>query len=346
MSQQRLTHILFAVIVLGCVAGIMLSTANRAPYTIRIAFLASQDDEDYIGASAFKQLIEAKTNGRVDVQIYPSGQFCGNERECIESLQSGVLDMHQTTIGGLAALFPAAQVLDMPYAFSSDAQAECVVDGPLVRDIDAAIQAKQLGLRLMAVGNTGGWRAFGTTEKSVRTPADLQGLKLRTTPSALEQEMVRELGANPTPMPFSEVYSALGSGLLDGTKNSVQDLVGQKFHEHLKHLLLDRHAYMASLWWYSDVQWAKLPPDIQAVVREGFVALAAATRKAAKDREAPALAAFAELGGVAITPLPQERQAFIAATSGVRDWYAAQYGPDWLAKLDSAIAACTPRGKK
>ena len=124
MNDGRALQVLLALILAGCIAGIIASQVERAPFTVRIAFLASRDDEDYFGAMAFKQTVEALLPGRVDVQIFPSGQFCGSERECIEGLQSGVLEMHQTTVGGLATLYPEVQVLDLPYTFPDDAVAE------------------------------------------------------------------------------------------------------------------------------------------------------------------------------------------------------------------------------
>ncbi len=229
-------RVLLAVILAVCAAGAFLARAERAEVTIRIAFLASNDDEDYVGAMAFKQSVEAAAGSRVAVQVFPSGQYCGNERECIEALQGGMLEMHQTTFGGLAALFGPAQALDLPYTFADDAVAECVMDGPLLAQMGDAILEQGLGLRLMAVGNTGGWRSFATTRQRIQSPADLARLRIRTLPSALEQEMVRLLGASPTPLPWSEVYYALSAGLLDGTKNSVQDVVGMKLHEHVRFL--------------------------------------------------------------------------------------------------------------
>jgi TRAP-type C4-dicarboxylate transport system substrate-binding protein len=340
MGNPVVLRILLALIVVGCLAGVYASRAERPELTVRIAFLASQDDEDYAGAKAFEETVEKLLPGRVDVRIYPSGQFCGSERECIEALQSGILEMHQTTIGGLAALYGAAQVLDLPYTFRDDAIAECVLDGPLVRKMGDAIVDQRLGLRLMAVGNTGGWRAFGTTTTAVNGPADLKGLRLRTLPSALEQQMVRELGASPMPLAFSELYGALGAGLLDGTKNSPQDIVGQKLHDHLKHLYVDRHGYMTSFWWYSDSQWRKLPPDVQVAFVQGFRALAGATRAAAASREAPALRDFAARGGTIVVATPEQRAELKAATRGLRDWYVGRYGRDWLDGLDAAVAEC------
>lgn len=340
MSGRRILQIAFAIITALCAWGVIASQAARPEVVIKVAFLAGVNDEDYLGATAFKRYVEERAGDRVRVDVYPAGQFCGNERECIEGLGSGMLEVHQTTIGGLAALLPEAQVLDLPYAFASDAEVQCVLDGPLRDDIRDALIARGAGMRLMAIGDTGGWRAFGTTTKPIRTPEDLARLKIRTTPSALEQEMVRDLGAFPTPLPFSEVYTALGYGMLDGAKNSPQDMVGQKFQEHIKHVLLDRHAYMAALWWYSQPQWDALPDDLKPIVAAGLEDLARATRAAAAERERAAIAAIRAAGGEVHAPTPEERARFVEATRGVRAWYAAKYGQLWLDRLDAAVARC------
>jgi TRAP-type C4-dicarboxylate transport system substrate-binding protein len=340
VNNQAILRVLLIAIVIGCTIGIFRARADRAEITIRIAFLASRDDEDYVGAMAFKDSVERAAGGRVAVQVFPSGQYCGSERECIEALQGGILEVNQTTFGGVAALYAPAQALDMPYEFASDSVAECVMDGPLLRAMGAAVLEQGLGLRLMAVGNTGGWRSFATTRRRIRSPADLHGLRIRTLPAALEQEMVRELGASPTPLPWSEVYYALSAGLLDGTKNSVQDVVGMKLNDHLRYLFVDHHAYMGNMWWYSEKQWRALPDELKPIVAEGFRKLAAATREAAASREAPALEAFVASGGTVDVATPAQRAAFQQATSGLRDWYTRRYGREWLDRLDAAVANC------
>ena len=340
MNSPLLMRVLLVIVLVVCTVGVFNSRAERAEITIRIAFLASSDDEDYVGAMAFKESVEAAAGGRVAVQVFPSGQYCGNERECMEALQGGTLEVHQTTVGGLAALFGPAQALDLPYTFVNDAVAECVMDGPLLAQMGQAILDQNLGLRLMAVGNTGGWRSFATTTRRIRSPADLARLRIRTLPSALEQEMVRALGGSPTPLPWSEVYYALSAGLLDGTKNSVQDVVAMKLHEHVRYLLVDRHSYMGAMWWYSEQQWQALPADLKPVVAEGFRVLAIATREAAATRQAPAFEAFRASGGTVDEITPAQREQFRDATRGLRDWYANRYGRDWLERLDAAVAAC------
>lgn len=340
MNSTLGLRIVLALIIAGCLLGIASSRADRAELTIRIAFLASKNDEDYVGSVAFKETVERLLPGRVEVQIFPSGQFCGSERECMEGMQSGILEIHQTTVGGLAALYGAVQVLDLPYSFRDDAVVECVVDGPLVQAIGDRILADGLGLRLMAVGNTGGWRSFGTTKRRIAEVEDLAGLRIRTLPSALEQQMVRDLGSSPMALPWSEVYGALNAGILDGIKNSAQDIVAMKLDDHIRHLYVDRHSYMAALWWYSEKQWQRLTPEVQEAVREGFRALAAATRADAVQSEKPALEAFQRRGGSTSVATPAQRAELRRRTAGLRDWYVARYGQDWLDMLDAEIARC------
>ena len=340
VSVRRMLLLLVSII---CVIGLFNAQAERAEWTIRIAFLASQDDEDYIGAVAFRESMRRQLGDRVEVQIFPSGQFCGNERECMEALQSGILEIHQTTVGGLAALYGAAQVLDLPYIFSGDDVAECVMDGPVLRQMGDAILADGLGLRLMAVGNTGGWRSFAMTDRRITGVSDLRGLRIRTLPSALEQQMVRTLGASPMALPFSEIYSALGAGMLAGTKNSIQDVMGMKFDDHIRYLFVDQHSYMAAIWWYSEVGWQRLPPDIREAVQIAFGELAEATRVAAKEREAPALELFKARGGTVEYVTDSQREEFRAATSPLRDWYRDRYSGRWLDAVAAAVTDCETR---
>ncbi len=340
MGNSLLMRWLLLLILAGGTLGLVNSAVEQPEFMLRVAFLASQDDEDYVGAMAFKTRVEQALPGRVEVRIYPSGQYCGNERECIEGMQSGILELHQTTIGGLASLFGPAQVLDLPYAFSGDEVAECVMDSGLTKMIGDAILEQGLGLRLMAAGNTGGWRSLGTTSAPVRGVADLKGLRIRTLPSALEQQMVRALGGSPIALPWSEVYAALSAGLLDGIKNSAQDIVGMKLHDHVRYLFVDRHAYMTSLWWVSEPAWQKMPPDLREAVTAGFADLEAATRRAAREREAPALEEFQRRGGEITIATPEQRRELREATSGLRAWFAERYGESWLQALDTAVAGC------
>ena len=341
--KQRLLLLAFAAITVTSMVGAITSSVTTAERTIKIAFLGSPEDEDFDGSLVFKDYVESRTNGRVAVDIYPSGQFCGNERECIEGLQSGILEIHMTTIGGLGNVFAPGQVLDLPYAFRDDRVAECVFDGPIAGQIRRAVLDAGLGMRLMTISNTGGWRNFATADTQIRTPADLAGQKIRTTPAAIQQELVRQLGGNPTPVAWSEVYTALATGVVEGTKNGIQDIVGMKFHEHIKHITLDGHAYMGALWWFSEPAWQALPDDLKRIVFDGFQHLKTVTRALPMRRQIEAYEEFKAKGGTIYAPSPEEKALFRQASAGMRPWFAQTYGSEWLDRLDAAVADCEAR---
>lgn len=340
MKRQIIATLILATIFGAAVYGSVSSQRQKAEHTIRIGFLSAAEGEDYDGALVFKTYVESRTNGRVSVEIFPSGQFCGNERECIEATQSGILDIHMTTTGGIGRLYGDLQVLDLPYAFNNDVIAECVFDGPLVGTIRESILEEDLSMRLMVVSNTGGWRSLATATKQIREPADMAGLKIRTIPSAIQQELVRQLGANPTPIAWPEVYSALATGVVEGTKNSVQDIVSAKLHENLKFITLDGHAYMTAFWWYSEDRWQKIPPDVQKIAFEGFQHLKDVTRAVPILSQISDLETFQEAGGTVYVPTSEEKAKFREAASGMRAWFTERYGSVWIDRMDAAIGAC------
>ncbi len=343
MSRNAVLTTIFVLFGLVCAFGVSQTATRASETTIRIGFLGSQDDEDYDGSLVFKDYVESRTNGAVRVEIFPSGQFCGNERECIEGLKSGILDVHMTVIGGLGNIFGPGQVLDLPYAIRDDRVAECLFDGPIVERLRTAVLKAGLNMRLMTISNTGGWRNFATTRRPIRSPEDLNGLKIRTTPAPLQQELVRMLGANATPIAWSELYTALATGVVEGTKNGVQDIVNMHFHDHIRYMILDGHSYMGALWWFSEPAWQALTPEVRRVVYDGFQHLKTVTRALPMRRQIEAYKAFRDAGGEIYAPSPEEKAVFREASAGMRAWFARTYGTEWLDIMDREVSACEAR---
>lgn len=321
-------------------AGLVLGASTAGAETIKIAFLGSPEDEDYDGSLVFKDFVESRTNGEITVEIYPSGQFCGTFDECIDQLQSGVLEVTISTIGGFGNLYPAGQVLDLPYMFRDDRVAECVFDGPFVEELRTAVLEEIPPMRLMTISNTGGWRNFATVGKQIKTPEDVEGMKIRTIPADIQIKLVETLGGSPTPVSWPEVYTSLATGVVEGTKNGITDIVNMKFEEHLDYITLDGHAYMAALWWMNDEVFMGLTPEQQAIVYDGFQHLKTVTRAFPMRRAIDAYATFEEAGGEVYVLSPNEKTAFQEATEPLKDWFVEQYGPEWLGRLEAAIDAC------
>tara|TARA_Y100000389_G_scaffold203860_1_gene253790 strand:- start:2338 stop:3405 length:1068 start_codon:yes stop_codon:yes gene_type:complete len=341
MNKKQILLLIFVALLVASVNGTVFSSVDRdVDHVIRISFLGSPEDEDYDGSLVFKQYVESRSNGQVAVEIYPSGQFCSNERECIEGLQTGVLQTFILSTGSLGSIFGPGQVLDLPYIFRDDAVAECVLDGPLISDIRNTILNSKIPLRLMTVSNTGGWRNFASTDSQIRLPNDVKGKKFRTISAPIQQELVRQLGGNPTPIAWSEVYTALATGVVEGTKNGIQDIVSMKLHEQIKFIILDGHSYMGGIWWFSEISWQQYSPDLQRIIYDGFQELKVVTRGLIKRREIDAYREFEASGGTLYAPSAMEKLQFQKATSGIRNWYVQKYGTKWLNKLDTAIDAC------
>jgi tripartite ATP-independent transporter DctP family solute receptor len=341
MNTKRIVLlVIYALVFVVSIVGVMRSTSTNAEFTIKAAIQASTQDEDYVGLVAFKEYVEAKSDGRIQVDIYTSGQFCGSVPECISNLQQGVLEMFPSTAGGTGNFFAPAQVLDLPYLFTSDKQAVCVLDGPILDKIRQEVLALSLDIRLIGIANTGGWRNFATTNKAIRKPDDLKGQKIRTTPAEIQQELVKQLGANPTPISWAELYTALATGVVEGSKNGIQDIIGAKLEEHLKYIILDGHSYMATLWWFSEPVWQTFPSDIQLIIQEGFKKQQAAANNLVATQEENSYHIFEQAGGTVYRPSVAEKQAFKDASNNMRAWFINKFGDEWLDLVERSVVRC------
>ena len=296
---------------------------GHTEFTIRATANSNENDEDYDGLVVFKNYVEAASNGRVAVELFIGTQLCATGAECLEGVSEGSIDVYISTSGGAAGIFPYVQVLDLPYLMSSDRVAEAVLSGDFVRTLrDKALEDSDGTLRLMTVGNTGGWRNFANTERRVQTPADMTGLKLRTVVADLPVQLVEAMGASATPIPWPELFTSLQTGVVEGTANGITDIMGMKFPDAgLQYMTLDGHSYMGALWWMSNENFLAMPEDLRRVVVDGFSALQQATFASPKRKSIEAYEAFVEGGGDIYVPSPEEKAAFAEAAAPVNEWF-------------------------
>ena len=296
---------------------------GHTEFTIRATANSNENDEDYDGLVVFKNYVEAASNGRVAVELFIGTQLCATGAECLEGVSEGSIDVYISTSGGAAGIFPYVQVLDLPYLMSSDRVAEAVLSGDFVRTLrDKALEDSDGTLRLMTVGNTGGWRNFANTERRVQTPADMAGLKLRTVVADLPVQLVEAMGASATPIPWPELFTSLQTGVVEGTAIGITDIMGMKFPDAgLQYMTLDGHSYMGALWWMSNENFLAMPEDLRRVVVDGFSALQQATFASPKRKSIEAYEAFVEGGGDIYVPSPEEKAAFAEAAAPVNEWF-------------------------
>ncbi|WP_170372933.1 TRAP transporter substrate-binding protein [Ruegeria arenilitoris] len=316
--------------------------ASAADYTLRATANSNENDEDYDGLVVFKNFVENASNGAIEVELFIGTQLCSNGAECLQGVADGTIDIYISTSGGASGIFPYVQVLDLPYLMADDRIAERVLSGDFTRKMrEMALEDSGGAIRLMTIGNTGGWRNFANTKRRVTQPSDMDGLKIRTVVADLPQELVKALGASPTPIPWPELFTSFQTGVVDGSKNGITDIMGMKFPDAgLQYVTLDGHAYMGALWWMNNAKFQEMPEDLRRVVVDGFYALQQATFASPKRKSIRAYEDFVAGGGDLYVPTPEEKEAFKQAATPVYDWFQQNVarGDEIYGALTAAVA--------
>jgi TRAP-type transport system periplasmic protein len=326
-------------------AALLAPTAGAAlsqEIMLRATANSNENDEDYDGLVVFKNYVENASNGAIGVEIFMGTQICAKGDECLAGVADGTIDVYVSTSGGAAGLFPYIQVLDLPYLMSDDRVAEAVLTETTFTKAlrDRALADSGDAIRLMTIGNTGGWRNYANTLRRIAGPADLAGLKMRTVPADLPQTLATTLGASPTPIPWPELFTSLQTGVVEGTANGITDIMSMKFTDAgIKYLTLDGHSYMGAFWWMSNARFQGMTPEQKQIVVDGFAALQQATFASPKRKEIQAYADFKAAGGEIYVPTADEKAAFKSAVAPVFDWFKANVagGPEVLDAFTAAV---------
>ncbi|UWQ18800.1 TRAP transporter substrate-binding protein DctP [Jannaschia sp. M317] len=340
---MKLKTLLTSAALAAAVALPSIAAADGHAINIRATANSNENDEDYDGLVVFKNYVENASNGAITVELFIGTQLCGNGAECLQGVADGSIDVFVTTSGGAAGIFPYVQIFDLPYLMADDRIAEEVLTGT---DLTAQLRAKALEdsgdtIRIMSIGNTGGWRNFANTVRPIEEPSDMEGLKIRTVVADLPQELVRALGASPTPIPWPELFTSFQTGVVEGSKNGITDIMGMKFPDAgLQYVTLDGHAYMAAVWVMNNQKFQEMDDGMKRVIVDGFSALQQATFASPKRKSISAYEEFVAGGGNLYVPTPEQKQAFQDAAAPVYDWFAENVdgGEEMLANFRAAIA--------
>jgi TRAP-type C4-dicarboxylate transport system substrate-binding protein len=315
------------------------SPAAAQTFTLKYGHVApaSETADDHLAGLFLKSFLEARSNGRVKVEIYPASQL-GDFRALIEGVQLGTVELAHTSVGGVGQFFPEIQVLELPYIIPDDKIAEHISRGPLVAEIRDLILKKTGNVRMLAAGNTGRFRSFFTTRKPVLHANDLKGLKLRVLDSPMMIEFARFYGANPTVVAWGEVYTSLKTNVIEGLGIAATDIVPNNMHDSVRFVTLDEHAYLWGFYWIGDKWLKSLPRDLQDLVVDGVTQMNDVQVLWNKQYEGKSLEIFAKSGGKIATPTPEQRASFVAVRDPLKKWFAEKYGKEWVEKLEKAVA--------
>tara|TARA_R110000850_G_scaffold4473_6_gene20234 strand:+ start:5784 stop:6755 length:972 start_codon:yes stop_codon:yes gene_type:complete len=319
-------HTLFAFA--GALATLAVTSAH-AEQSIVIGHALSPTSHYGLGADAFIAKLEELSGGEFTGTQAPAGQL-GGERDMIEGLQIGSLDVVITSTGPLGNFVPEVYALDLPFLFRDYDHARAVLDGEIGQELLAKIDENQLvGL----AWSENGFRHVTNSQRPVRTPADLEGLKLRTMENKVHMEAFSEMGAAPTPMAFPELFTALQQGVVDGQENPITVITASKFWEVQGHVSLTGHVYSPVAVLASPILIDGLTDEQKGWFYEAAKASAVATRAEVNRLEDAGVALLRENGMEVITDI--DKAPFAALAEPAYKVYTDQYGPELVERIQA-----------
>jgi tripartite ATP-independent transporter DctP family solute receptor len=216
------------------------------------------------GMEFMAQRLAEKSNGKLTIDIYPSGQL-GSEQQCVELLQIGSLAITKVSAAVMESFTPQFKALGLPYVFRSKEHSFNVFDGEIGKEL--LLGTQKYWIRGLCFYDAG-FRSFYTIDKPINTPDDLNGLKIRVMKSQSAMEMVKALGGSPTPISWGELYTALQSGVVDGAENNAPSLYTSHHYEVCKHYSLDEHTCVPDVLIISTKVWESLTEQEQKWLQE------------------------------------------------------------------------------
>jgi TRAP-type transport system periplasmic protein len=257
-------------------ASIALPISAVAQTTMKINISVAQNSHYGVAIDTFAREVEARTNGRYKIQTFYAGAL-GAERESVEGVQLGTLDLTLTSTGPLPNFVPEVAILDIPFLFRDYAHARAVLDGPIGQEMLQKFPPK--GMVGLAWGENG-FRHMTNSKRPVNLPEDLKGLKMRTMENPIHIEAYKQFGILPTPMAFTEVFTALQQGTVDGQENPLSVITAAKLDQVQKNLTLTGHVYSPAIFLMNKAQWDKL----SAADKQAFLDAAKEAVKANRAR--------------------------------------------------------------
>lgn len=297
-------------------------SAAQAQTTIKIAYALAPNSHYGVAAKSFDENLQKLAPGRFRVEQFPSSAL-GGERETIESLQLGNLEMVVTSSGPVINFVPEAGIMDIPFLFRDSKHARAALDGAPGQEILDKFPAK--GLVALAWGEQG-FRHLTNSKRPVNVPADMKGLKLRTMENPVHMTAFRTLGASPTPMAWPEVIQGLQQGMIDGQENPMSVIVSAKLPEVQKYLTLSRHVYSPALIVMSKRTYDKLSDSDKQAVQAAGKQAAQDMRAWVDEVEAKAVADVKAQGMQVVENV--DTASFQAALAPAFEDYAKRFGKD------------------
>ncbi|MBE4906879.1 TRAP transporter substrate-binding protein [Bacillus luteolus] len=305
--------------------------------TIRAGIGLNDAHPQYKGLLRFKEIVEEKSNGQIVVETYHSGQL-GDDRTMTEALQLGTQEVVIPSTAPLANFVPEFSVFDFPFLFPSEEVADEVLDGEVGQKFLGMLEPQNLvGLAYWE----NGFRQVSNSKKAVATAADFKGLKLRTMENDLHLEAFRALGANPTPMAFTELFTAMQQGTVDGQENPFATIYLSKFYEVQDHVSNTNHIYSPFVFLMSKSFFDGLNDEQKQIVQDAATEAGQYQRELNREANAQYLADLQEAGMTYTEITPEAHAEMKALVQPVIDKYAERIGQETVQEVYDAIEAAS-----
>jgi tripartite ATP-independent transporter DctP family solute receptor len=307
----------------GCGGGPDKADKGEFKAQLKLASLTPMSHTYNQGALKFADLVKERSNGRIQVTVYPDGQLGKGERELLEAVQQGTIDVYVGSTGPIGGFNPAIGILDIPFLFNDYAHVDKVLDGPVGRQLLDDLEKAQF--KALAFWENG-FRNLTNSRRPVRVPADARGLKIRTMENKVHMAAWEAVGANPVPMAFGEVYGALQQKVLDGQENPVAVIYSVKLDEVQPYLSMTQHVYSPAVLIVSLKKWQTIPQRDQEMLLGAAREVAGYQRNLGRDMEEKQLAELAGRGMKVEKNI--DKAAWRSAMQPVIDRVAEQYGKE------------------
>ena len=329
---------------LGAIVPIALLAALPASAEIRehqIKFAAANNKghPQVTGMEKFAELVKEKSGGKIEVKLFPGGVL-GGDVQTVSALQGGVIEMTVLNAGILAGNVKEFGAVDLPFLFNSGEEADEVMDGPFGTSLmDLLPDTGLVGLAYWELG----FRNLTNNRHPITKLDDIKGLKIRVIQSPIPIELFNSLGANAVPLPYTELYTALETGTVDGQENPAANILNAKFYEVQKYMTVTRHQYNPQIVLISKKFWDGLNDEEKAVFQSAATEARDYQRKVSREVDAKAIADIKATGMEVNELSPEETQKLRDAVKPLIDKFGAEIGPDTVSALFKELD--TIRGK-
>lgn len=295
---------------------------------------------NYAAQLAFKNYVEAASNGRIAVNIYTNSAL-GNASEILLQCMQGVIECSTAGDSDLSNYYPNIQVFSIPYVFDNRIDFYEFLDGAYTAFMVEEI-AQSCGVRIVAAFDNGGFRNFSNNVRQIHTAEDLKGLKIRCMQSASYITTLETLGATPTALAFSELYSALQTGVVDGQENAPLVMLDNSIYEQQKYYSLDGHSISPAFIIVNESWLRSLPEELQTVVLDGGKMAQTAARGTIGASEGLALNLLTDKGVEVYAPSAEEKETFKVVQEPVIEWLKGEIGEE---PVDAFVKALAQKGQ-